>query len=60
MKTRTMNLRTSDEKIGYFSLAKQIYQKEGITAFYKGVDGLFTRLATWNCIMFIVLEQIKF
>ena len=28
-------------------------------AFYKGLDALFMRLACWNCIMFMCLEQIK-
>ena len=60
MKTRTMNLRTDREKTNYFVLAKQIYQNEGLSAFYKGVDGLFWRLALWNSLMFIILEQIKF
>ena len=60
IKTRTMNNRTTATKIGYLTLARQIYQKEGLRAFYKGVDALFFRLSCWNCIMFMTLEQIKY
>ena len=55
-----MNMRSASERIGYLTLAKQIYQKEGLRAFYKGIDALFIRLSSWNCIMFMALEQIKF
>lgn len=60
IKTRTMNNRSAAQKVGYLSLARQIYQKEGLRAFYKGIDALFFRLSCWNCIMFMSLEQIKF
>ncbi|OAO96486.1 UCP2 [Arabidopsis thaliana] len=32
---------------------------EGIMAFYKGFLPNFTRLGTWNAIMFLTLEQVK-
>ena len=40
-------------------MANNILEKEGLRAFYKGVDAHFIRLASWNSIMFITLEQIK-
>ena len=59
IKTRTMNIRSAGQAIGYFTLAGQILRKEGPSAFFKGLDALFFRLACWNVTMFIVLEQIK-
>ena len=40
-------------------MANSILKKEGPKAFYKGLDAHFIRLASWNSIMFITLEQIK-
>ena len=59
IKTRTMNNRTADKAPGYLALATTIYRQEGFLAFYKGSTALFARLACWNCIMFMSLEQIK-
>ena len=59
IKTRTMNNRSADKAVGYVTLATTIYRKEGFLAFYKGSNALFARLACWNCIMFMALEQIK-
>jgi len=59
IKTRTMNNRTADKALGYVTLATTIYRQESLLAFYKGSSALFTRLACWNCIMFMALEQIK-
>jgi len=43
----------------YGQIAKDILRKEGPRAFFKGLDAVFFRLASWNCIMFVTLEQIK-
>ena len=59
IKTRTMNTRSAGKAVGYFQLASQIYRSEGAFAFYNGLDALFMRLACWNCLMFMCLEQIK-
>lgn len=34
-------------------------KNEGVPAFFKGLDAVFFRLSSWNCIMFVCLEQIK-
>ena len=35
------------------------FTNEGIFAFYRGFVPNFTRLGSWNVIMFLTLEQIK-
>ena len=60
IKTRAMNRPSnSTEPISYISIAKNILKKEGVPAFFKGLDAVFARLSCWNCIMFVTLEQIK-
>ena len=56
IKTRAMNS-TSPES--YLEIVKDILRKEGVPAFFKGLDAVFFRLSFWNCIMFMTLEQIK-
>ena len=56
IKTRCMNEKDPTKQKAYWSLVKQIYRKEGIPAFFKGLDAVFIRLSCWNCIMFTVLE----
>jgi len=54
-----MNNRSIGKAQGYMRLAGSILKNEGPMAYYKGLDALFMRLACWNCIMFMMLEQIK-
>ena len=59
IKTNAMNQRDPTKSINYFGIAKKIYRKGGIPAFFKGLDAVFFRLSCWNCIMFVTLEKIK-
>lgn len=31
----------------------------GVAAFYKGFTSNFARLGSWNCAMFLILEQVR-
>ena len=59
IKTRAMSQPSLRQSLGYIGIAKSILHKEGIPAFFKGLDAVFFRLSCWNCIMFVTLEQIK-
>ena len=59
IKTRSMNEKDPAKQKAYWALAKRIIEKEGIRAFFKGLDAVFFRLSCWNTIMFITLEKIK-
>ena len=59
IKTRAMNQTNPKESISYFNIARNILKNEGVPAFFKGLDAVFFRLSSWNCIMFVCLEQIK-
>ena len=59
IKTRTMSNQSSALALSYKDMIQQIYAKEGLRAFYNGIDALFVRLSCWNCLMFMALEQIK-
>lgn len=58
LKTRVMNA-----KAGTYSspidCAVKTMKQEGPGAFYKGFGPNCVRLAGWNCIMFLTLEQVK-
>ena len=56
IKTRSMNEKDPAKQKAYWQLTKRIIQKEGFTAFFKGLDAVFFRLSFWNCIMFTTLE----
>jgi len=44
---------------GALDCAVQAFRKEGATAFYKGFWPSFTRLVSWNIVMWITYEQMK-
>ena len=56
IKTRCMNEKDPAKQKAYWNLIKQILRKEGISAFFKGLDAVFFRLSCWNIIMFTTLE----
>ena len=56
MKTRLMNM-SGGETAG--AMVKNMIQKEGLGSFYKVFTANFMRLGSWNCCMFVTLEQIK-
>ena len=58
MKTKMMNAPK-----GYYKnpldCVQKILKQEGPLAFYKGFAPNLGRLASWNCVMFLTLEQVK-
>lgn len=58
LKTRVMNA-----PAGMYSnpldCAVKTFKNEGFFAFYKGFGPNVVRLAGWNCVMFLTLEQVK-
>jgi solute carrier family 25 uncoupling protein 8/9 len=58
IKTRIMN-KTPGQSQSLFGIVPEIIKKEGFGAFYKGVTANFMRLGSWNCVMFVSLENIK-
>jgi len=59
IKTRIMN---QDAKRPYknpIECVTRTAREEGLMAFYKGFTANFARIASWNIVMFISLEQIK-
>lgn len=58
LKTRMMNA-----KPGQYSspvdCVTSTFRNEGVGAFYKGFGPNVVRLAGWNCVMFLTLEQVK-
>ncbi|XP_076279244.1 dicarboxylate carrier UCP2 [Lasioglossum baleicum] len=58
VKTRYMNS-TPGEYRGVKDCAVRMFMKEGTSAFYKGFVPSFTRLVSWNIILWITYEQFK-
>jgi len=58
LKTRIMNAKPG-MYAGPLDCLLQTMKKEGPTAFYKGFVPNVMRLAGWNCVMFLTLEQVK-
>ena len=58
LKTRIMNAKTGQYS-GPVDCAYQTLKLEGPSAFYKGFVPNCARLASWNCAMFLTLEQVK-
>lgn len=56
LKTRLMNMSAGESAA---SMVQGMVQKEGLGSFYKGFTANFMRLGSWNCCMFVTLEQIK-
>lgn len=58
LKTRIMN-RTPGETQSIPALVGSMVKNEGLLSFYKGFVANFMRLGSWNCVMFVTLEQVK-
>nr|XP_031839447.1 mitochondrial uncoupling protein 2-like [Nomia melanderi] len=58
VKTRYMNSSPGEYK-GVRECAVRMFRKEGPSAFYKGFVPSFTRLVSWNIILWITYEQFK-
>ncbi|KAG7201171.1 hypothetical protein KM043_003962 [Ampulex compressa] len=58
VKTRYMNSAPGEYK-GALDCAIRMFAREGPSAFYKGFVPSFTRLVSWNIVLWITLEQIK-
>lgn len=58
LKTRVMNAEAGKYS-GPLDCAYQTLKQEGPSAFYKGFVPNAARLALWNCVMFLTLEQVK-
>jgi solute carrier family 25 uncoupling protein 8/9 len=58
LKTRIMNAKPGDYKNPVDCVVKTA-KNEGLGAFYKGFGPNCVRLAGWNCVMFLTLEQVK-
>jgi len=58
LKTRIMNA-TPGQYGGPLDIVYQTIKNEGFGAFYKGFIPNVGRLAGWNCVMFLTLEQVK-
>ena len=58
LKTRIMNAPEGAFK-GPIDCMVQTFKTEGPAAFYKGYIPNCARLASWNCVMFLTLEQLK-
>ena len=57
MKTRMMN--SPDKYPNIVRCFSRTLGEEGPMAFYKGFTANFTRLGSWNVVMFMTLEQVK-
>ncbi|OAD52365.1 Mitochondrial uncoupling protein 2 [Eufriesea mexicana] len=58
VKTRYMNSAPGEYK-GVKDCAVRMLKKEGVAAFYKGFVPSFTRLVSWNIVLWITYEQFK-
>ncbi|CAD5113327.1 DgyrCDS2502 [Dimorphilus gyrociliatus] len=58
VKTRFMNSPPGEYK-GVVNCATSMFRNEGFFAFYKGFWPSFTRLGSWNIVMFVTYEQFK-
>ena len=58
LKTRIMNSPPGTYG-GPLDCVYQTFKNEGPAAFYKGFGPNVARLASWNCCMFLTLEQVK-
>jgi len=58
IKTRYMNS-TAGKYSGAFDCAVKTVKLEGYSAFYKGFLPSFSRLVSWNIVMWITYEQVK-
>lgn len=58
LKTRVMNAPQGTYSNPVDCFVKTL-KNEGPTAFYKGFMPNCMRLASWNCVMFLTLEQLK-
>jgi solute carrier family 25 uncoupling protein 8/9 len=58
LKTRIMNA-PKGVYSGPLDVVYQTVKNEGFFAFYKGFVPNVARLAGWNCVMFLTLEQVK-
>ena len=58
IKTRYMNSAPGKYK-GALDCAIKTFKKEGSGAFYKGFFPSFTRLVSWNVVMWLSYEQLK-
>lgn len=58
VKTRYMNSAPGEYK-GAIDAAIRMFVNEGPQAFYKGFIPSFTRLVSWNIVMWVTYEQIK-
>lgn len=56
IKTRVMNAKGG---ISVFEIISQLVKNEGPSAFYKGFWANFTRIGSWNVLMFLSFEQLK-
>lgn len=58
IKTRYMNSAAGEYK-GAIDCAIKTFVQEGSTAFYKGFVPSFSRLVSWNIVMWVTYEQMK-
>jgi len=58
VKSRVMADKTG-QFTGVFNCFAKTFKNEGVGAFYKGFIPNFARLGSWNCVMFLTLEQMK-
>jgi solute carrier family 25 uncoupling protein 8/9 len=58
LKTRIMNA-APGQYAGPMDCVYKTIKNEGFGAFYKGFGPNVMRLAGWNCVMFLTLEQVK-
>ena len=58
VKTRFMNSRPGEYK-GAMDAAIKMFIKEGPLSFYKGFIPSFSRLVSWNIVLWVTYEQIK-
>lgn len=58
VKTRYMNSSPGEYR-GAIDAATRMFTNEGVGAFYKGFIPSFTRLVSWNIVLWVTFEQLK-
>lgn len=59
IKSRAMALSAQGDYQGVAHVVMETMRKEGPLAFWSGFTANFARLGTWNCAMFLTLEQLR-
>lgn len=59
LKTRVQSMRNHQRRISFTALARQIYEREGFLAFYKGITPRLIRMAPGQAVTFTVYEKVS-